>query len=172
MVQSLAEASSLEEALVPDSEEPFDLHELLEEYLENYQNTHTLQQFHIVLPEGKIKLAGWPYAIEQMLDNLLNNAVDYSDPGRPIDVIINRNAQELQIQIFNEGPPIDREIRDTLFESMVSSRKESNPERPHLGLGLYIVRLVVTHHRGSVVAHNREDVEGSCFTVTLPLINA
>ncbi len=169
MVQSLAEASSLEEALAPDSEEPFDLYELLEEYLDNYQNTHTLQLFNIALPEEEIPLEGWPYAIEQMLDNLLNNAVDYSDPGCSIDVVINRTEEEVEIRILNEGPAIDREIRDTLFESMVSSRKESNPERPHLGLGLYIVRLVATHHGGSVMAHNREDVEGSCFTVTLPL---
>ncbi len=168
MVQSLAEASSLEEALAPGSEEPFDLQELLSEYLENYQNTHTLHYFSIKLPEQEIPLYGWPYAIEQMLDNLLNNAVDYSDPGRPIEISAELQSQTIEIRICNEGPAIDHEIRDTLFESMVSSRKESNPERPHLGLGLYIVRLVAEHHGGQVSAHSRESVEGSCFRVTLP----
>ncbi|MBT3307908.1 MAG: hypothetical protein HN382_00200 [Gammaproteobacteria bacterium] len=172
MVQSLAEASSLEEALAPDSEEPFDLRELLDEYLDNYQNTHTLQHFNIELPEESILLAGWPYAIEQMLDNLLNNAVDYSDPGCPIDVTVTLSESKVTIHICNEGPAIDQEIRDTLFESMVSSRKESNPERPHLGLGLYIVRLVATHHGGKVIAQSREELEGSCFTVVLPLSKA
>ncbi len=169
MVQSLAEASSLEDALTPGSEELFDLRELLEEYLDNYQNTHTLQHFNIDLPSDRVSLNGWPYAIEQMLDNLLNNAVDYSDPGRPIDIVIHTTSDTVQISICNEGPPIDEEIQDTLFESMVSSRKESHSEKPHLGLGLYIVRIVATHHGGKVGASNRQDVEGCCFTVTLPL---
>ena len=171
MVQSLAEASSLEDALAPGSEEPFDLRELLEEYLDNYQNTHTLHHFQVTLPDTPTPLNGWPYAIEQMLDNLLNNAIDYSFPGKPIEVEaqLNEAQKEITISVSNEGPPIDIEIRDTLFESMVSSRKESNPERPHLGLGLYVVRLVATHHGGQVIAHNREQTEGSRFTVTLPL---
>lgn len=171
MVQSLAEASSLEDALTPGSEEPFDLRELLEEYLDNYQNTHTLHHFQVTLPDNPLPINGWPYAIEQMLDNLLNNAIDYSFPGKPIEVEaqLDEAQKEVTISISNEGPPIDIEIRDTLFESMVSSRKESNPERPHLGLGLYVVRLVATHHGGQVIAHNREQTEGSRFTVTLPL---
>ena len=171
MVQSLAEASSLEDALTPGSEEPFDLRELLEEYLDNYQNTHTLQHFQVALPEAALPINGWPYAIEQMLDNLLNNAIDYSFPGKPIEVeaLLDDEQRVVSITISNEGPPIDIEIRDSLFESMVSSRKESNPERPHLGLGLYIVRLVATHHGGQVIAHNREQTEGSRFTVTLSL---
>jgi two-component system, OmpR family, sensor histidine kinase ChvG len=170
MVQSLTEASNFDEALAPGSEEDFDLHELLDEYLDNYQNTHTLQLFQIELPDHAIPIRGWPYAIEQLLDNLLNNAVDYSDPGTPINVrVVHQKRRGIEISILNEGPPIDEGIRDTLFESMVSSRKESNPERPHLGLGLYIVRLVATHHGGGVSAKNRTDLEGSCFTVTLPL---
>ena len=179
MVQSLAEASSFEEALVPGSEEAFDLNELLEEYLDNYQNTHTLQLFQIDRPGQPILMDGWPYAIEQLLDNLLNNAVDYCYPGIPIEVRISLSnnpphkpgsKRNVEISILNQGAPIDQEIHDTLFESMVSSRKESNPERPHLGLGLYIVRLVATHHGGKGTARNRIEVEGSCFTVTLPLL--
>ena len=190
MVQSLAEASSLEDALTPGSEEPFDLQQLLQEYLENYQNAHPQQQFEVQLPNYPIEIHGWPYAIEQMLDNLLNNALDYSRKETPVGVAVSVNWEgdprssssaesnqkkghkphgTVQISILNEGPSIPPEIRDTLFESMVSSRRESNPKRPHLGLGLFVVRLVATHHGGAVVSENREDTEGSRFTVTLPL---
>ena len=173
IVQSLAEASSLEDALTPGTEEQFDLNELLNEYLDNYQNTHPLQYFRVQLPDQPIPFVGWPYAIEQMLDNLLNNAVDYSDPGKPIDIMVSMNGDDdidnIQISILNEGAAIPEDIRDTLFESMVTSRKESNPDQPHLGLGLYIVRLVADHHNGTVIYKNREDVEGSTFTVTINL---
>ncbi len=174
MVQSLAEASSLEDALTPGSEEPFDLHQLLQEYLENYRNSHPQQHFEISLPDHPIQMSGWPYAIEQMLDNLLNNALNYSSEGGTVKVVITveqemKSGNRVQISILNDGPPIPEDIRDTLFESMVSSRRESNPERPHLGLGLYVVRLVAIHHGGNVIAENRKDVEGTIFTVTLPL---
>jgi len=170
IVQSLAEASSLEDALTPGTEEQFDLNELLHEYLDNYQNTHPLQYFKIQLPDLPIPFTGWPYAIEQMLDNLLNNAIDYSYAGSPIELTVtNTQDNTVQISILNEGPAIPAEIRDSLFESMVSSRKESNPEQPHLGLGLYIVRLVADHHNGNVIYMNRENIEGSSFTVTFNL---
>lgn len=180
MVQSLAEASSLEDALTPGSREVFDLQELLDEYLENYQNSHPLQYFKISFlnssnsnsnsnQNNRLLINGWPYAIEQMLDNLLNNALDYSYPGKPIEVNAISDAHNIEIEIKNEGPFINAEIRDTLFESMVSARLESNPDRPHLGVGLFIVRMVATHHDGSVKAEDRDEVEGSCFRVTLPL---
>ncbi len=169
MVQSLAEASSLEDALAPGSEEPFDLQQLLEEYLDNYRNTHLDHAFTVSLPSQPIPLKGWPYAIEQMLDNLLNNAIDYSLPNHPIEIIVKQQTDTVQIAILNRGPAIDEEIRDSLFESMVSSRRESDSERPHLGLGLYIVRLVAIHHGGSVTAENERGVDGACFTVRLPI---
>jgi signal transduction histidine kinase len=62
-------------------------------------------------------------------------------------------------------------MRDRLFESMVSVRddKRRDAATPHLGLGLYIVRLVAELHRGSARADNRADGSGVVVTVTLPL---
>jgi signal transduction histidine kinase len=60
-----------------------------------------------------------------------------------------------------------------LFESMVSIRRaDSGGSPPHLGLGLYIVRLVAEFHGGSAAAHDRPDGRGVIVTVTLPLATA
>ena len=61
-------------------------------------------------------------------------------------------------------------MREQLFGSMVSVRDEGRRGAgPHLGLGLYIVRLIVEAHRGSVRADNRADGSGVVVTATLPL---
>jgi len=59
-------------------------------------------------------------------------------------------------------------MQNALFDSMVSIRQKKGSE-PHLGLGLYIVRLIAEFHHGQVSAKNRTDVEGVEFIVKMPL---
>ena len=68
----------------------------------------------------------------------------------------------------NEGPRLPEGMRERLFDSMVSIRPESGGEVPHLGLGLYIVRLIAEFHGGSVRADDRADGRGVVVTVLLP----
>jgi signal transduction histidine kinase len=56
-----------------------------------------------------------------------------------------------------------------LFESLFEQRQDRD-DKPHFGLGLYIVRLVAEFHGGTAVAANRSDGDGALFTITLPLI--
>jgi signal transduction histidine kinase len=60
-------------------------------------------------------------------------------------------------------------MQNALFDSMVSIRQKKGSE-PHLGLGLYIVRLIAEFHNGQVSARNRNDVEGVEFTIKIPLV--
>jgi signal transduction histidine kinase len=59
-------------------------------------------------------------------------------------------------------------MRGRLFDSMVSVRRQTGGEVPHLGLGLYIVRLIVEYHGGTVAAVDRDDGRGVVVTVALP----
>jgi len=60
-------------------------------------------------------------------------------------------------------------MQDRLFESMVSVRAGSGSTGPHLGLGLYIVRVIAQFHRGTARAQNRANGSGVVVTVTMPL---
>ncbi len=62
-------------------------------------------------------------------------------------------------------------MQGRLFDSMVSLR-EGQDDGPHLGLGLYIVRLIAEYHGGEVRAQNREDAQGAVFTVRIPIVAA
>ena len=72
------------------------------------------------------------------------------------------------LRIINAGDPITRET-DLLFESMVSER-QGNSSQTHLGLGLYIARVITDFHGGEISLSNREDTAGAVVTVTLPVL--
>jgi K+-sensing histidine kinase KdpD len=62
--------------------------------------------------------------------------------------------------VFNEGPLLPAGMQDRLFESMISVRNEQTQAQPHLGLGLYIVRLIAGFHDARASARNRDDGSG------------
>ena len=84
-------------------------------------------------------------------------------------VNIQPSGEAVDLAILNDGPPLPPDIADRLFDPMVSSARDAR--KTHLGLGLYIVRLVAESHRGVVSAQNRGNDRGVEVTVALPLIS-
>jgi signal transduction histidine kinase len=76
------------------------------------------------------------------------------------------------LRVDNEGPLLPAGMEARLFDSMVSVRKGEGGAVPHLGLGLYIVRLIAAFHGGGARAANRPDGRGVVVAVTLPLASA
>ena len=128
--------------------------------------------FELGLPGGAIDVDGAPDLAAQLLDKLAANAVDFSPPGAAIVVSVQREAAGVdsmaRVAVQNQGPPLPDEMRGTLFESMVSVRKERGGE-PHLGLGLYIARLIAEFHGGSVRADNLASGGGVVVSATFRL---
>jgi two-component system, OmpR family, sensor histidine kinase ChvG len=105
----------------------------------------------------------------QLLDKLIENAVDFCPAAGTITVRLERASGTYEIKVLNDGPPIPEALHGRLFESLFEQR-QGRDDRPHFGLGLYIVRLVAEFHGGTAVADNRPDGGGAVFTVSLPLI--
>src|SRR6185503_20513435 len=95
----------------------------------------------------------------QMLDKLVANAVDFSTGEEPIRVRLSTRNHESILTVSNRGPRLPDAMAGKLFESMISLRKADGGE-PHLGLGLYIVRLIAEFHGGAAQAMDREDGSG------------
>jgi len=83
-------------------------------------------------------------------------------------VRLERGDTDLRLSVENEGPLLPDAMGGRLFDSMVSVRGDQASDAPHLGLGLYIVRLIAEAHRGRAMAQNREDGRGVVVTVALP----
>ena len=85
-----------------------------------------------------------------------------------VTVLLRPEGEFCGLAVRNTGSTLPDELTGRLFESLVSVR-EKRGKSPHLGLGLYIVRLVAVAHGGTVSAHNLPGSEGVEFEIRLPL---
>ena len=113
---------------------------------------------------GPFHTEGVPDRMAQLLDKLVDNAIRFSTIG-DIVVQISLAHELISLSVLNRGPALPQDIEHRLFDPMVSSAKDAR--EAHLGLGLYVVRLIAEFHGGSVKAENRQDLSGGIVTVTL-----
>ena len=170
IVQNLADAANLEEALEAEELENIDLNELLASYVANCGSSHVGVSFQYKGSPAPVHALVSDFRIEQMLDKLIDNAVDFHRAGTPIRVQLERYGGLLQIVVANRGAALSEERLHTIFDSMVSHRGPDN--RLHFGLGLHVVRIIAEHHGGTVSAINLADASGVAFVVRLPMVNS
>ena len=164
ILSAMSEASRTEELIENAEPENFDLGKVLESTVAAYADAWPERQFIFDNHATGASVFGSPELIIQMLDKLADNAVEFSSAGDEIRVSLDSEPDNVAISIFNPGPPLPDNMRTQLFHSMVSVR-QGGGER-HLGLGLYVARLIAEGHNGSISAENVGD--GVMFTVTLP----
>ena len=117
-----------------------------------------------------VSMRGAPDLIAQMLDKLVANAIDFHRPGSDIEITLQANLTTAEIIIGNDGPGLPQEMKERLFDSMVSVRPRQGGNEAHLGLGLYIVRLIAEFHHGAACLENRGDGNGVNARITLSLL--
>ena len=76
----------------------------------------------------------------------------------------------MKIAVTNKGPHLPPQMREQLFDSLVSVRDAQGKE-PHLGLGLYVARLIAEYHGGAIGARNLSDGSGVVFEIVLPTVS-
>jgi dedicated sortase system histidine kinase len=166
ILTAMGAATRVEEAITHSERQQFDLGALVREAVAAYGTGFPHRVFTCEAPASFV-WHGAPELIVQMLDKLIDNAVDFSPDGATICVVLRVDGDHLELSVANPGPPLPPEAATKLFESLWQSRSESD-KRPHFGLGLYIVRLIAEFHGGSARAENLPDQKGAIFTVRLP----
>ena len=168
IMDSLTEAASLEQSLQGDEKSRFDLAMLVHTYVESCRHSHPQQEFVYTGPASGIEITGSALRIEQLLDKLVDNAIDFANVGTPVQIQLSTDGAGIVLQVLNEGSLLPEQLRGSTFMSMTSTRPSSD-ERPHLGMGLYVARTIAEYHGGQLQADNRSDnVAGVEVTVLLP----
>jgi len=167
LVSRLSEGTRLEKMLESAERESFDLAAVVGGCVEGYRSAYPRREFAADLPQGPVPMSGVPDAIAQLLDKLVENALDFAPPGTAIRVALSADARTARLSVANAGPPIPPGVLPRLFDAMVSARDEGQGRGGHLGLGLAIVRLVAVHHGGSARAVNLPEGRGVLFEVEL-----
>jgi two-component system, OmpR family, sensor histidine kinase ChvG len=169
ILSALGAAARVEESIKQSERVNFDLRDLLSSAVAAYRDGFADVRIGLELPPDACFARGAPDLIVQLLDKLIENAVDFCPAGGAISVRLARFQANYTLEVGNDGPLIPAELLSHLFESMFEQR-HGRDEKPHFGLGLYIVRLIAEFHGGTAAAANRPDGSGVMFTVTLPLI--
>jgi len=163
ILTAMSEASRVEELMQHAEPEVFDLCAALSATIEAYRDVYPQRQFHFDTNVDTARATGSPELIIQMLDKLVDNAVDFSKAGDTIRVTLARDAAVLLVSVANPGPSLPERMRSQLFDSMVSMRPADGDK--HLGLGLYVAKLIAEGHGGTIRAENTDD--GVAVIVTL-----
>lgn len=163
----MSEATRLEQLVRKGERERFDARDVVRGCVEGYKTLFKERAFQEEIPNEPVPLHGSPDLYAQMLDKLAANAVDFATQD-PIQVRLYAKGGEAILTVSNAGPRLPESMQGKLFESMVSVRKDGSAE-PHLGLGLYIVRLVAEFHGGTAEALDREDGSGVVVRIRTPL---
>jgi dedicated sortase system histidine kinase len=165
----MSEATRLEQIVRSGEREHFDARAVLTGCVEGYTAAYPQRRFALTVPEGPVPLSGAPDLFAQMLDKLAANAADFAEGDAPIEVSLERADGDAVLRFSNTGPLLPAGMKEGLFESMVSVRKERSPGEPHLGLGLFIVRQIAEFHGGAARAENRTDGSGVVFELRFPV---
>ena len=114
---------------------------------------------HIIVEADKVR-------ISQVLSNILNNALKFTNEGQiTIRVLESNNKKEIIVSITDTGTGINKDIFAKLFSKFVTKSSQGT------GLGLYISKSIVEAHGGRIWAENNADRRGATFMFTLPLVS-
>jgi dedicated sortase system histidine kinase len=164
ILSAMSEASRVEELMSHAEPEKFDLRAVLESTTSAYRDVYKERAFEFSSDVDEAQATGSPELLIQMLDKLVDNAVDFSHVDDVIELNLASHDNVYEISVTNPGPPLPDRMRSQMFDSMVSVRGGENTR--HLGLGLYVAKLIAEGHGGHIRADNVDG--GVCFTVTVP----
>jgi signal transduction histidine kinase len=106
--------------------------------------------------------------LEEVLSNLVGNAVEHGAPGAAVTIKAGADGAEVVLEVSNEGDPIPEEVLPSIFEPFRGARSQAHPASGNLGLGLglYIVRQIVVAHGGTIEVHSAGGT--TTFSIRLP----
>lgn len=166
----MTEATRLEASLAEQERERFDLARVVRECVAGYQLVYPDEKLELSASDTPIWVLGSPDLAAQLLDKLVANALDFRIPGSPVRVALYLVTGGTELRVENRGAPLPEELRGKLFGSMISSRSgSSGNSEPHLGLGLYVARLIAEFHGGGIAAENLAMGSGVAIVVRLPV---
>ena len=174
ILTNMSEATNLEQMLATTERVPFNLQHVLVGCVQGYKQIYTNVEFILNGLEKENNnnenttpnIEGSPEHIAQLLDKVFANAVEFSNDQK-VSISLQETQTTFVIHISNNGKYLPELMQDRLFDSMVSMRDTKRQAQPHLGLGLYIARLIVEFHQGSIVANDHHNPAGVTLSITL-----
>ncbi|MBK9711471.1 MAG: CHASE3 domain-containing protein [Kouleothrix sp.] len=168
MIGALLDVSRLETGQLSLDRTAIDLRQLVQQVVAEVQPTLTQHTIAYEAPEHALMVAGDALRLEQVLQNLIQNAVKYSPGGGAVRVRARLQDAAACIEVIDQGIGIPAEAQARLFTRFYRASNVEEQQISGLGIGLYVVKEIVTLHGGTIAVASAEGA-GSTFTVRLPL---
>lgn len=165
LIESLLDVSRIATGRFVLACEEVDLARLAEEVIDSFRSSAAKTGTTLSLTVEGPTTGTWDRVrLAQVLTNLLSNAIKYGG-GQPVEIRVESDDDEVVLVVRDRGPGIAIEDRERIFGRF--ERASSARHFGGLGIGLYVVKEIVTAHGGTVMASNAPD-GGACLTVCLP----
>lgn len=170
ILTSMSEASRIEQSLEQGEKQNIDLKMLINSCLQGYEMIYKQSNFIEDLGDDSLLINADPDFLVQLLDKIIHNAVDFSSDDKAISVRLTKKDSFAMLTIENTGPLLATDQQQDLFQSMVSIRPSSQQHDTHLGLGLYIAKMICDYHQGTLSIDNNPQLTGVIVTIRFPLL--
>ncbi len=168
MVDVLLDAAAIESGQIQLHRSSIDLNELVARIVDQIAVTVTKHDVLYHAPSQPLVVYGDEVRLEQVVRNLIQNAIKYSPDGGPVMIELDAEHRHAQLAVQDRGVGVPAEAIPTLFDRFSRVRTTSTRNIEGLGLGLYVVKEIVERHGGSISVSSTPD-EGSRFVVKLPM---
>lgn len=174
MVDDLLDVSRITRGLVTISMRPIDLGPILARAVEMASPLLESRRHHLSVDVqgGGLHVDGDPDRLAQVFANLLTNAAKYTDPGGRIELSAAREGEQIVVKVRDTGVGMTPELLAHVFDLFVQGAQGPERSAGGLGIGLALVKSLVTMHGGAVEARSEGPGKGSELTVRLPAIAA
>jgi signal transduction histidine kinase len=152
--------------------QPCDLAKAVDDFTAAWNGLGRLKNHLLFVDAEPVWVNGDPARLQQIVDNLMSNAVKYTPAGGSISISVKHEADEAILRVQDTGIGISPDLLPKLFELFVQGDPGSTRVRTGLGIGLAVVRRLVELHGGTVQASSDGPGAGSAFTVRLPSVLA
>jgi signal transduction histidine kinase len=143
-----------------------DARKIAQDAFDLFSSSSTAHRFALHLPESEVPIRCDPFRIEQVLNNLISNAIKYSPSGGTIELELQPNGDNILFKVSDQGMGIPKEDLPYIFEPFRRSRL-SREDIPGVGLGLSVAQRIVQAHSGRIEADSRLG-QGTIVRVYLP----
>jgi len=168
MIDALLDVSRLEQGQLSITHDPVDVGLLVERIVQEVQPGLRQHSVESHTPAEAVMILGDELRLEQVLQNLIQNAIKYSPAGGTIDVTVEHDTTHVAVQVRDHGVGIPADALPHLFERFYRVSDAMERHIQGAGIGLYVVKEIVALHGGRVEVTSQEGA-GSTFTVWLPL---
>lgn len=168
LIDELLDHTRLREGRLEIQRAPLDLAEIVRRVAAELGPTFERHTLSLELPTEPLPILGDPMRVEQILVNLIGNAVKYSPKGGAVEVSAEQAGPWAQVRVRDQGIGIPAAAQPRLFSQFYRAPNAVGKHISGMGIGLYIVKELVERHGGTITFESKEG-EGSTFTVRLPL---